>query len=359
MMLFLGALLAGLGGAPSEPGRLAQTGFPEASSAGGFDGAGLAKSLTHPDHLKREATFAAVVESARVHQDLFAWLCARANDPAPTELSWTCRLAVRDLQRSAIERNSPSHNERQRAATHVGIFLRSESQAPSGVSVPGPAQKAPENLSAAGAAAPGSAWIAGTNSSLGAPFKNLPPGIAGDLWVTNFDIALNSKGPDSSGQVRRRSAEVTLRVIEPKGGQWVEREFSAENFEALLERHPEVGRRMEVLILQQQNVGAIGRLLPTAPSNGVPSLPLDPRRLGTYVGVDLSGDGLRVHDVVPGSLGQVLGLSRGDLLRELNGTPMRNNDDISRVLEARTPEGQVWATWVTASGIEKSATWQP
>ena len=318
-----------------------------------FESDAVSQSLLHQDHTLREASFAAVVESARTNSELYAWLCRMADDPAPTELAWTCRLALREIRRAELQQPSSGWNSA--AIVPQGTTASVGPSAPGSVWLHGN-----RDLPSAAPQDPGSAPELALFGGFGdralvIPFANLPPGVGPIMWWSS------SQAAPFDGQRSRtlRPAGVTLQVRQSEGGRLIEREFSAETFQALLERHPELGRRFDIAGVVKTKVSANAQAGRVTPTVGLVSVPFDPSRLGVYVQVDQGGAGLRIYDVVPGGLAQLLGLARGDLLLQLNGVHLRENEDISRVLGSRAENMPVRAVWQRAGGRLESATWQP
>ena len=320
--------------------------------AADFDEAGLVESLTHPDLLEREGSFVAVVESARTDRELFGWLCARAADPAPTELSWTCRLAVREIELTG----GASHQGR----TQHGAPLHAQGPVARTIDSPEDFLRAIQELEQGLLAA----WGAVPTATLD-PTLSEAPGI----WFISPQASLDPR------RLRNQpSSGVRVQLVEELGGELVERVYEAQNLPQLLQEHPELEERLSAFRASLRFPWE-GLQNLQSDASAQPFPPPDPTKLGVYVervaedttsedapsedtaSEETASVGLVVHGVVPGSLGHLLGLVRGDLLIELNGRPMRLPEDISTALEARTEGEGIEARWRTRSGLEKSATW--
>ena len=144
--------------------------------------------------------------------------------------------------------------------------------------------------------------------------------------------------------------------------------------DALLDAHPELRDRIQTgrgrfgwngPLFQDDNDSQDGLLRLARPSSGAPSTDifgvefskLDPQRLKE---LNLEPErGLHVERIVPGTIAQILGVKRGDLLIEMNGIPLFAGEDVSRALRERAPDGELVVTLIDGKGQRRTLTWKP
>ncbi len=270
-----------------------------------FDPDLWAARLTDGDLDRREAAFEELVALAARVPEVRAWLEARA--AGADELAWTARLARRELERAAA---SPVD-----ADPLTRWFDRFDRFDPFGGRDPF------ESLRGADPFGRGRSAF----DALEQLFR--APGALG-LRV--------QVGPDG----------VQVQVEEVTDGERSLRTYRAESLEALLQAHPELTPRIGAVPGASAPAGGVRtdilgvRVAPSDPSGGEP-------------------EGLVVFDTEPGTVAHLLGVSRGDLLLELNGRPLRAVGDISEALAARTQDGEIRLRWRTAAGAETVRVWGP
>jgi serine protease Do len=71
------------------------------------------------------------------------------------------------------------------------------------------------------------------------------------------------------------------------------------------------------------------------------------------------GLGLRIERVEPGTIAHQLGLQRGQVLVEIDQTPIRTRDDISRKIKERAADGALEVIVVDRWGQRRTRTWKP
>jgi S1-C subfamily serine protease len=69
--------------------------------------------------------------------------------------------------------------------------------------------------------------------------------------------------------------------------------------------------------------------------------------------------GLLIDRIEPGTIAKALGLRRGDVLLELNGTKLESAADVSRVLRERKAEEDLRVTFTDRRGERRTLTWKP
>lgn len=72
-----------------------------------------------------------------------------------------------------------------------------------------------------------------------------------------------------------------------------------------------------------------------------------------------TGVGLRVDSVQPGTIAETLGVRAGDVLIELNGTPLEDGEDVRRVLRERAHDADVVLVLLDGKGQRHTLTWKP
>lgn len=176
---------------------------------------------------------------------------------------------------------------------------------------------------------------------------------------------------------------VTCKVTEKVDGEETTHEYTADSMEELLDANPELreklGNHGGMVFSFPNGHGRIQTLLPRAYRGGVTfedggsgtsGKAGEPRtdRLGIYCAlVDEStaselhiapGEGLRVQSIEPGSLASILGLRTGDVVVDVNGTPIRSAEDVQKTLAARAESAEVSVVVVGSEG-RRTLTWKP
>ncbi len=306
--------------------------------------------LSDPDLDRREEFFDEILRKARREPAAKQWLEERARDTVDPELSWTARMALREL--------------RQRGG---GLIFRSPGSGPQSIFQMNPRfgqlQQRLERL------------MDGTGLHV------MPGGMSGGDWTT-----------ESQGvSVQQDENGVRVTVTEQVDGEEKRTVYEGATMEELLEAHPEledrIGGRNPVFQFRSGPNGSWGdvdgiqleleslfgrdpfdRDSP-APVDDSASAPIRTDILGVYLGRPDSGrlrelglaegTGLAVLGAEPGTIAHVLGLSRGDLLVRLNGVELRSRDQVSEILAARSAEGEVKVVWYDHFGDRRRQTWKP
>jgi PDZ domain-containing protein len=315
------------------------------------------EKLASPDLAERERAYERLLDAARVDRDGRKRLEQWGKDDRHLEFAWTCRLALRELER---ERGSWS-------SLHLGQPFEFDSDLF-------------EKLRSGGLFPdPGQGWL---------DSRNLQPGSG------------------TQGSVEQRSENFSLQ-ISPDGvkctvkrqvdGKEEVQEYEAATLEDLLQAHPELKDRVNVGGfgggLGFQN-GSGGFLLGPRGPLTVPDTTLWPFDFGSGPGPLNFGDlgiqgnrtvrtdvlgvyaralrdtdankssvepgvGLYVEGIAPGTIAARLGLKVGDVLLELNGKPLKSRDDISSGLAAREPAGELSVVILDGKGERQTRTWKP
>lgn len=217
----------------------------------------------------------------------------------------------------------------------------------------------------------------------------------GDLRSQWGDMLRSMPTPSTGGSSSSHSMSlrvgpdgVTCDVTEDVDGQpKVTHHYTAGSMDELLQAHPELreslgGTRFQVFGFPGGGVNVIPRrgLSGTSPRLRLgDEMPLERRgddsggpptdRLGiqcrgvskdraSELGID-SGVGLSVEDVVPGTIASLLGLRRGDVVVEVNGVTIHGTDDVKKTLHDRGANAEVSVVVVGEGGQKRSLTWKP
>ena len=328
-----------------------------------FDAEAWSKSLRDPDLDARERTFDRLVSTARGDADALAWLQQVAGADAAagtdTELAWTARMALRELER--VFNSGP-----------FGAWSVS----------PGSFDELENWLDeATNRIAPG--WNPRIDP-LVIPF----PGIHNQMPVI--------PGAGSGSQSRRvdiqnGSEGWTIRVTELVDGEESIHDYSGETLEGILAANPDLKEEINISgVLMAPGlslrIGAagdrpfdfeelFGNLAiddPLLDRRQLRSFPLrsnhpQPKPVRTDVlGVNTraankaeGGKGLLVRSTESGTPAPLLGIVPGDILLELNGVTLSQVEDITRALALRGEDERIQAVWRDGEGRKRTGTWQP
>ncbi|MDP6520945.1 MAG: PDZ domain-containing protein [Planctomycetota bacterium] len=201
------------------------------------------------------------------------------------------------------------------------------------------------------------------------------PGIPGELGAADGgQLGEDARPPSSSGhglQLEVGPGGVRVRLQQIDDGQSSERVFEAPSLEELLQAHPELRGRLgggpgqwsrDVFRLGFSDDG----LAPTPGSEQTPERPLRVDILGVLVqrvseespGLEDDRRGLVVDRVVKGTIAAVIGLRRGDRLLTINGEALERAADVTRLLAARPPGGELRVVWFDSRERRCERTWR-
>lgn len=338
-----------------------------------FDRAAWRKRLTDGDLDQRLQAFDELTHRARRDQAAHAAIESWAHEAGNAELSWTCRLLLRETDSHPPRPDGPWGGQWGGPAFGGALdwkdlqsrFDELQQQFGGMDSMFGDLQAELDRMRHDSPPNPGLA-----------PFGAWG-GISGSSSAQSFTLQV---GPDG----------VTCRVHENVDGKDETKEYKADNLEDLLDAHPELRGRIHggqdgfgwggpLSADGSSGRGGSGRLGPVPGAAGQRD-PLD-RLARTFSGTprtDIFGvefsklapekvkelnlepeRGLSVQRTVPGTIAQILGVKRGDLLIEMNGTPLFSGDDVSRVLRERAPQAELVVTLIDGKGQRRSLTWKP
>lgn len=338
----------------AEPGGLLRV-FPPAGDADAFDVQDAEEwraRLSDADLDRRERAFDRFLEVARRDGGARALLGEWAADVRDAELAWTARLLLREARRTS-DFTAP----RWHAFTVQDPWL-----------------------GALGAGA-------------------LPPEVARQLETMQRALqdlhghALRPPAPGAPGspgaaesarslQLKVDPEGVRCEVVEEVDGVEQRRTYDAPSLEELLDAHPELADQLRVEWNADLD-GVLERWLsgdralrgvrfgvapsPSTPGGGAPRTDVlgvyasslseeDVVRLGLQ---DAGGVGIAVHRVEPGTIAAILGVKRGNVLLEVNGTGVRGPDDISRALCERPEGDDVRLLVIDNWGKRRTLVWRP
>ncbi|MFO1011007.1 MAG: PDZ domain-containing protein [Planctomycetota bacterium] len=321
-------------------------GARDAQRAPAFEAEAWKTKLSARDLAARERDFDALVELARRDDGARTALENWAKDEGAGELAWTSRLALRELDRAprgagngwrrtpARSFAAPDFDDLQRQMDELHRRFGGMDDLFSDL------QRQMDDLFQGGGPATG-------------------PGLQNrvDAHSESFSMKM---GPDG--------VEVT--VEEGEGDARHTQTYKANSLEELLEAHPELADRIHG-DGSNLSFGPGVRTFHGSTPFAAPARPLLPGisgretpRLGIQctqpsadeakeLGLD-EGVGLRAETVVAGSLAERLGIQKGDVLVELNGTKITKREDVAEVLQARKSGDELRATIVDAKGKRRS-----
>ncbi|MCB9915455.1 MAG: hypothetical protein H6828_09950 [Planctomycetes bacterium] len=299
--------------------------------------------LTSQDLDAREAAFGelaiAAARDPRLVQALEEW----AAGDASSELAWTARLALRELDHPAT----------------LPALLRLRLQ---------PAALESDPLT------PTSPFCQTPKLSLLSPrVVDLPHGTGRLRVIETYRLEIK---PDAA----------TLTVTSEGAQGADERVYASASLADLVAEHPDLARDvpgLEELATQPIAHGVYyqwkARSTAPVPGNGprvLASSPLDALSRAETLPTDIlgvkcvpvtteihgvllgPGVGLRVERREPGTIADQLGLARGDILTELNGVPLCSADELSHLLSEAQGTG-LQVKILDRSGLERTLTWLP
>lgn len=316
-----------------------------------FDGEAWQAELTDPSLERREASYERLLVAAARDPQARAALEDWASDEARPDLAWTARLALRELDRAPRGGRQRSGSA---APPSAGRFFAPRA--------PGRAFAQP--IDPFGDAFGGfdfGAFEDRLHELLSEPSFGLQ-WAPGDGTTRGESFQLE-QGPDG----------VRVEIGTDVDGRRETRTYEGESLEKLLEANPELRDRIgSVHVDTGSTRDAIDRMLDDLRSgNAVPGHTGKVRTdvLGVMMreaadreeslpGVP-DGVGLLVERIVPKTIAEVLGVRRGDVLVDLNGSELRTGADVSRVLGERAPDQAVELTLVDGQGERRTLVWKP
>ena len=341
--LTLSLLLAGaaLGARPVQEAltpvdsSLAQQGLPGARS---YDMGALAESLRSDDLSARHRAYEEVLRAARDEPGVREVVEGWSRDTARLELAWTAQLMLRELDAAPRQRT------------------RGADRWPFGGLQPFPGlDEVPF----------------GPDDLFGDLERLMDPrggGLGGLLPIPQQGRTPGSGSRSEGFQLQRGPDGVRVEVREEVDGEEQTKTYEAESLEVLLETYPELKERVSAggwlsLGFPAQRLPGHG-LLP-----GLEELPLRTDRLGVQVREPgafrrtvpgLAEDtGLEVVGVLPGSLGEALGLREGDVVVLLNGRTIHGVAEVKAALAERLEGEGVEVEVIGRDDQTRTLRWAP
>jgi len=311
-----------------------------------FDRASWQERLKTQDLDQREQSYRELLQRARIDPVARAFLEDLAHDPQGGELAWTARLALRELGRA----HSPFQS-----------WLGSDPL--------------------------------GRGSMLDQMLQDL---MSQDESALSLRHRLAPRPPASDSSARRVEVHQTdqgarVDIVETVDGQEQRRTYEGDSLDQILAQNPDLEKDLRGVGIQaagpldlRLDLGVMGASPFAAdPFSGrmldpgtygldlrpqVRSLPLRTDKLGVIVRkltpqrateLGLKDQGLYVERTYPETYAQLLGVGTGDILLALNGTPLREIDDIDTVIGARAKDQELVVTWLDELGQRQRKTWRP
>ncbi len=336
-----------------EPLRRSEGGQPliDQERPSPFDAESWKESLSEGNLDRRQASYEELLQIAR--RDPAARQAIEEWSQGSDELAWTSRLALRELQRQP-----PSNRQRLQSGPLRQDDLGSWFETPFG-----------------GLGANHRQLFEDLERKLDTLFGQQPGTNLVPVPQSPSDPNVQSQG--QSFRLESTPDGVKVHVEERHDGNLETREYEAKDMQDLLERYPELREHISTQPLVPGDVrGELGGLLERLRGmhqrgwqddgstdlqpqlDARPQVPTDV--LGVYIsGPAQPGDGLLVERIEPGTIAQAIGIQRGDVLIEINGTPLTDSADVSRVLRAREADQELDVKLRDRRGEERTLTWKP
>jgi len=314
-----------------------------------FDAEHWRQRLSNPELDARMFSFEQLAriasEDVRARQQIREW----ASESDGAELAWTARLLERELARAPSQSQSSGR-------WRVDPFAPFAFDTFEGFGAPLSLEEFERQL----------------ERQFGRQFGPLlrAPGRAPQPWGKSAPQAQRS----SSSQIEITPDGVKVRVTEEIDGQQRTEEYSASTLEELYATHPQLRERigLDSRGAEPRALDSNGWIESPRPGDSLPGfgartgvrhdilgVVLDELSEKERVELGLSdGVGLRIGRVEPGTLAERLGLTRGQILVELDGESIRTRDDVTRRIKARQPTDELRAAVVNGSGQRSELRWR-
>ena len=316
-----------------------------------FDRDAWKKKLTTGDLEEREQAFDELARTARANgaarEALEAW--SKSGD---SELAWTSRLLLRDVQRAprAFAFGGPHSGQN---------FWR------------------------------GSVPHGGRGNGFGIDFDDFAQrfedldSMFGDLRAQWDDMLRSMPAPSGGASSSETSISlqsgpdgVSCTITEKVDGKDETKTYEAKSMDELLEAHPELRDRLGGDdAVRVYGLGPRAWTMPSlpdrffrAPSRSklhVEPFLTTPKGHGEprtdVLGIDCmqADEGLAVEGVHENTIASLIGLREGDVVVEINGTQIRERGDVKRVLSERASDADVSVVVVGKGGARRTLTWKP
>jgi hypothetical protein len=311
-----------------------------------FDRTAWRSKLVHADLEQRERDFERLLDLARRDRAVRDALETWSRETGEPDLAWTSRLALRELERAP---------RRLSAAPFGGSpeWLDLQSRF-------GDLQQQFGDVDS---------MFSELQAELDTLFRNGPGFAPGTPGTPGFQGHGRSQSESFSLEVGPDG--VVAKVTEDVDGEKKTREYKAGTLEELLEANPELRDRIQVGAHGPRAFGGHGFFTPQRQGRlfggDAGTLPTD--KLGVEVttpsaervenlGIEM-GLGLHVDRTVPGTIAEVLGIRRGDVLVEINGIAINGREDIAAALRERRPDQPVSVVLFDGKDQRRTLTWNP
>jgi hypothetical protein len=323
---------------------------PNADEDEAFDREGWRKKLTQSDLDGRERAYERVVELARrkdtARQALESW----ASDANQPDLAWTARLALRSLNApggvGGVDDLSGTPQWNDLHSRMDQLRRRFDSMDPMFDNMQRDLERLFEQP-------PTQSWTPQSGPS------------GGSSQAQSFRLQM---GPDG----------VTCEVTENVDGDQKTSTYKAGSVEELLQTHPELRDRIGVgggdahawsrnapqgglfQALPPRSHDGSRRALGAEPPTNILGINYSKPAPEKLKDLDLDPEvGLQVDRTESGTIADILGIQRGDIVIELNGTALHDASDVTRVLKKRDANGELAVVIVDRKGQRRTLTWKP
>lgn len=348
LWILIGSLAAGLGGGAGlqtsrSPGgqplsRIFST-TPEQSQAAPQSAEAWRERMRASDLAQREQDFDQMLAAARRDGALRKAIESWAADARDLDLAWTARLALRDLDASPFDWLGGRGFPRDPLANGFDLDF--------------------------GAGADPQALFDQMRQRLGPGWPAQPGGGQGTQPGSSAESFSLEVGPNG----------VKCHVKCNVDGKEEVQDYEADSMDQLLEAHPQLRGKLGdgrfsfsfgrgddwtnafPRLRNRLGGGLGGDANVRTDMLGVVAQPLtadDAKGLGLD-----AGEGLRIERVEPGTIASSMGLQRGQVLVELNHTPIKTRDDISAEIKKRGADAAMEAVVVDRWGQRRTHTWKP
>lgn len=318
---------------PKKTGLVRVVPNDAADEQGPFDREEWRTKLTQPDLAAREGAFERLAEIARRDEAARETIEQWSREERDSALAWTSRLLLRESDRSPRRTPRAWRFDPDDLGAFGSAFDLDEFQGRF------------EDLDS---------MLFDLRHDFGGLLEASPgtPGVHGRSSARSFSL---ESGPDG----------VKCKITEKVDGRDETREYEAKSMEELLQAHPAL--RGQIGTGPQIHLQLQPRIAPFTPFRSAPRAgEMRTDRLGIYcspvpegrAGID-AGRGLLVTSTEDGSLARLLGIQAGDVVVEVNGTPIVATGDVRKVLSERASGAGISVVVVDEHGERRTLTWKP
>lgn len=312
-----------------------------------FDADRWRELLATSDLDQREQNLEVLLKRAGLDPAARGFLEELARDPHGGELSWTARLALRELGRARFPVQSPFALDPFGHGGRLEDMLRQ--------------------------------WM--------------DQGDWGLFQMQPFGQGQRAGGGGNAGQGRTVHIEQTaqgarIEIVEERDGEEHVRTYDGASLDEILAENPELEDELGDLAVRVQPGAPLGLdlqlgprpggrgVLPAPFGNDVRKLPALPQQSARPVRTDKlgviartltpehrkelgleEGQGLYVERSATGTFAHLLGIGSGDVLLEIDGQPVGTEEDIGRIMAQRAADAPLTVTWLDDLGQRRTKTW--